>query len=134
MRGAPGAFGCCAGLNTSDRRPGAIGAFPGPIGLPVRACRSSAIVLQPLELHLKLLILVLQLLDGTGELAQCAFHAVEPNRKISISSPSPRRRLARLRLAAVKEIVQWVSGPTLLRQRGTGQKQSGNCGKRRSSV
>src|SRR5262249_51512880 len=91
-------------------------------------------VLQTLELHLKLLIPILQLLDGTGELTQCAFHAIEPDRKISrIGSPSRRRRLARLRVAAAEEIVQKISGPTLLRQRGTGQNQNGNCGKCRSS-
>ena len=51
-------------------------------------CRSSAIVLQPLELHLKLLIPVLQLLDGTGELAQCAFHGrAEPEDLINTALP-----------------------------------------------
>ncbi len=41
------------------------------------------VVLHALELHLELLVAVLQLLDRAGELAQRAFHAVEADRQIA---------------------------------------------------
>ena len=41
------------------------------------------VVLHALELHLELLVAVLQLLDGAGELAQRIFHAVEPDGQIA---------------------------------------------------
>jgi hypothetical protein len=38
-----------------------------------------------------------------------------------------------LRLAAAEQVVEKISGATLLRQRRAGQKQNANCGKCRSS-
>jgi hypothetical protein len=56
-----------------------------------RDCAPPALLLEPifgvvlhaLELHLKLLITVLKLLDGTGDLTQRIFHSIEPNGKVA---------------------------------------------------
>ena len=92
------------------------------------------IILHALELHLKLLVAKLKLLDGAGELTQRAFHAVEPDghvARIRLRHPALRlwlrlRCRARLRLGlpAAEKIVEEIAGRTLLLgQRGAGQKQ-----------
>ena len=96
------------------------------------------IVLHALELRFQLLISVLKLLDHAGELAQRTFHPVEPDGQIAgigLLHSTGLRRLTRLcRLAAIEKVVQKIAGAALvLRQCGTGQKQHGNCGKRRGS-
>jgi hypothetical protein len=95
-----------------------------------------------LDLHLELLIAVLELLNGAGELTQCVLHAVEANGEIAgvgLRAPAGWTRLpgvARLRrwLASVEQIVEEIARPALiLRQRRAGQKQQRQCGKCRES-
>ena len=87
-----------------------------------------------LSCELELLVAILKLLDGAGELAQRAFHAIEPDAQVAgirLCHPALRLRLrlrrgTRLsrRLAAAEKIIEKVAGRTLLlRQRGAGQKQ-----------
>ena len=85
------------------------------------------VVLHPLELHLKLLIPVLQLFDGAGQLAQRVFHAVEPDREIAgiaLGNATLRLRLWGLtrlsrRLTAAEEIIKEIARrPLFLRPRG----------------
>ena len=80
----------------------------------------------------QLLVAILQLLDGAGELAQRAFHAVEPDGQIAgirLCHPALRLRLRRcarlaLGLTAAEKIVEEIAGRTLLlRQRRAGQKE-----------
>jgi hypothetical protein len=93
------------------------------------------ILLHALELHLELLVAILKLLDGAGELAQRAFHAIEADRYIAgvrLRHTALRlwlrlwlRRCARLsrRLAAAEKIIEETAGTLLLRRSGAGEKQ-----------
>jgi hypothetical protein len=92
------------------------------------------VVLHTLELQLKLLVTILELLDGAGQLTQRAFHTVEPDGHVAgirLRHPALRlllrlRRCARLRrrFAAAEKIIEKIARRTLLLgQRGTGQKQ-----------
>ncbi len=93
------------------------------------------IVLHALELHLKLLIAILELLERSGHLAEGALHPVEPDGNVAgigLCDPARRLRLLPLRclprlpgrFATVEKIVEEITGRTLLlRQRGAGQKQ-----------
>ena len=78
-----------------------------------------SVVLNTLELHLKLLVAILKLLDGTGQLTKCIFHTVETNRKVTgIGLRDAARRHLLLRtlallslwLTAVEQIVEEISG------------------------
>ena len=141
-RGAPGAFGCRAGSNASERRPlaaASAGAFTGA-GCGLRrhgaaagrrralgAKRAEAIfgiVLHALELRLQHLVLVLQLLDRAGELPQRILDAVDAHADIGAVA------LRRLRgdcgsaccagclFAAIEQIVEEAAGGALLRRGG----------------
>src|SRR6185437_4275735 len=99
------------------------------------------IVLHALELHLQLLILILQLLKRAGELAQCALHAIDAYRQIAgvglrylmrISLTLLGRALLRGPLTAAEQIVE-EAGTLLLRDSGAGQQQHGKRGKRRGA-
>src|ERR1019366_9042142 len=155
-RGAPGALGCCAGLNTSERLPGvaAGGALTGACGdiaggwsaLGAELLEAIlGIVLHALELHLELLVAVLQLLERAGELAQRTFHAVEADGQIAgvglrhsrllrltlVALTLVALALLRRLLAAAEQIIEEAAGRTLLlRRRGAGQQQQGKRSER----
>ncbi len=141
VRGAPTALGFCEGSKTSERRPlTALAALRRRAGRRRhwRRTRSHAgaalahlleaifgVVLQALELHLQHLVVVLQLFDGAGELAQRALDAVDARGIVAAAEAlrTPRRlRLLRLRLllrllllALAAEQVVEQPGRTVLR-------------------
>jgi len=88
-------------------------------------------------LRFKLLVAVLKLFDRTGQLTQRPFHPVEAHGKITrigLRRSTALRGLTRLCLfAAIEKIIEKVAAALVLRQRGVGQKQNGNCGKHRNS-
>src|SRR5664280_3105650 len=111
------------------------------------------VVLHALELHLKLLVAVLQLLERAGELAQRTFHAVEADGQIAgiglrharllrwtlvalelVALELVALALRRRRLAAAEQIIEEAAGRTLLlRRRRAGQKQQRKRGERRDA-
>ena len=93
-----------------------------------------AVVLHALQPHFELLVLVLELLDGAGELAQRALDAVDA-RGIAIAGLRHRRRWARgfrrragLALlgrlfAALEQIVEEAAALSVLRHGSAGEQQ-----------
>ena len=75
------------------------------------------VVLHALELHFKLLVTILKLLDRSGQLTERIFHSVETNRQvagISLSDTSGRGLMGNLtllprRLTSAEQIVQKIS-------------------------
>ena len=104
VRGAPGALGCCAGSNASERRPGAAGggrhrsgrldggARQAGLRRRSRTAASLDLVLQPLHRRLELLIAVLQLLDRAGELAHLVLELIDLDVDIAAGHLGARRR------------------------------------------
>jgi hypothetical protein len=95
------------------------------------------IVLHALELRFKLLVAVLKLFDRAGQLTQSPFHPVEADGKIAgigLRRSTALRGLTGLWLfTATEKVVEKIAAALILRRRGAGQKQNGNCGKHRGS-
>ncbi len=88
-----------------------------------------------------MLILILQLLERAGELAQRVFHAVEAHRQIAgiaLRDLAPLAltllglTLLRGLLATAEQIVE-EAGALVLRRRSAGQQQHGKRGERRDA-
>jgi hypothetical protein len=97
------------------------------------------VVLHALELHLQLLVLILQLLERAGELAQRRLDAADAPRHIggivlrdlALSGLLALARLPRL-VATIEKIVE-EAGPLLLCRGGAGQQQQGKRCERRGA-
>ena len=71
-------------------------AIPRTGGRGLRLQHASTPRPQLLDLHFELLVAILKLLDGAGELTQCVFHPIEPDGKIArvgLRHPARRSRL-----------------------------------------